>query len=146
MGHKIWFSLAGVVGGFFLILLSLFFLPWQDLTPAENQAGHSESQSAPQDTSLASAEEKLTVEVQGAVVRPGVYQLPINTRVVSLIRSAGGFSRYVDRVWLAQELNQAAPLQDGDKIYIQAIGDIQTKSTQKVAPKKSAVKKKTTNK
>jgi competence protein ComEA len=86
----------------------------------------------------------MTVEIQGAVIHPGVYQVPVDTRVVSLVHEAGGFSREADPVWIRQEFNQAKVLQDGDKIYIKVQGE--AKSTQPTPTKKPAAKKKTTSK
>jgi competence protein ComEA len=56
----------------------------------------------------------LTVHVSGQVNQPGVYQLPIGSRVQDAIRQAGGFSAQAD----PQSVNLAAILVDGTKIII----------------------------
>lgn len=65
-----------------------------------------------------SSEEKIKVEVAGAVVRPGVYDLTSETRVQEALILAGGLSSQADRDWVAKNLNLAAKLTDGAKIYI----------------------------
>lgn len=59
----------------------------------------------------------LVVHVSGAVAEPGVYTLPPGSRVKDAIESAGGASQDAS----IQGLNLAAPLQDGDLIWIPAI-------------------------
>ena len=63
-------------------------------------------------------QQKMTVEVAGAVVRPGVWQLAIGSRVAEAIDKAGGFSQRADRMFAAKGLNLADPLKDGQKIYV----------------------------
>jgi competence protein ComEA len=62
--------------------------------------------------------QQLTVEVAGAVVEPGVWQLAVGARVAEAIDQAGGFSQRADRTFAANGLNLAAPLEDGQKIYV----------------------------
>lgn len=61
---------------------------------------------------------KIRVDINGAVVNPGVYDLDAGSRIGDLLMVAGGFSSSADRVWTAKYLNQAARLVDGGKIYI----------------------------
>jgi competence protein ComEA len=56
----------------------------------------------------------LVVHVAGAVVHPGVYQLPAGSRVQDAIQAAGGLLPEAD----TQALNLAALLQDGEQISI----------------------------
>lgn len=60
----------------------------------------------------------VTVVVQGAVVEPGVYQLPYTSRVSDLIVQAGGLDQDADQDYLEQQLNLAQRLQDEQKFYI----------------------------
>jgi len=58
----------------------------------------------------------LVVQVSGAVVNPGVYELPAGSRVRDAIQAAGGFTSEAYQIGV----NQAALLEDGKSIIIQA--------------------------
>lgn len=57
----------------------------------------------------------LYVQVAGAVIHPGVYELDEGSRVFQAIEAAGGLSDDADD----RTLNQASAVSDGDKIYVQ---------------------------
>ena len=57
--------------------------------------------------------------IVGAVQHPGVYTLPANARVYQLLQSAGGPLPNANLV----ALNLAAKLNDGQEIYVTAIGE-----------------------
>ena len=67
--------------------------------------------------------QKLTIEVAGAVVEPGVWQFEVGSRVAAAINKAGGFSQRADRAFSVQGLNLARVLEDGEKIYIPFDGE-----------------------
>lgn len=58
------------------------------------------------------------VEIAGAVEKPGVYKLPLNSRVDDLLIVAGGLSATADRDWVSKNINRAAKLTDGQKVFI----------------------------
>ncbi len=60
----------------------------------------------------------IMVDVGGAVVKPGVYQLKEGQRVIDAVMAAGGFDERVDLYWVDANLNKARFLVDGEKIYI----------------------------
>jgi competence protein ComEA len=78
----------------------------------------------------------ITIDVQGAVLHPGVYKLSIGSRVVDAIKAAGGVTKVGD----PSDLNQARVIADGEQIYIYAKSGTATNSTQKAKakPKESA--------
>lgn len=75
-------------------------------------------------------EGQIKVDIQGAVLNPGVYDLTFSSRVKDLLTVAGGLSEEADRDWVAQNLNQAAKLKDGEKFFIPQKGETQVKGSQ----------------
>jgi len=63
------------------------------------------------------------VDIQGAVEKPGVYQVPANSHLNDLFIAAGGLSSQADREWVAGNLNLAQSLEDGAKIYVPKKGE-----------------------
>lgn len=62
----------------------------------------------------ASAQTELIIDIGGAVVSPGVYKVTENTRLYEVIELAGGLTSDAD----AESINQAAFVEDGEKIII----------------------------
>ena len=63
---------------------------------------------------------EIFVDIQGAVEKPDIYQLPSESRVNDVLILAGGLSAEADRNWTAMNINLAQKLIDGAKIYIPA--------------------------
>lgn len=72
---------------------------------------------------------KITVDVSGAVANPGVYLLSPNSRVGEAIQVAGGLDSNADNGWISKNLNLAAKLADGAKIYIPQAGEVKSETT-----------------
>ncbi len=66
---------------------------------------------------------EIVVEISGAVEKPGVYKLLASDRVERLLIASGGLSAEADRSWVEKNLNRAAKLIDGQKIYILSVGE-----------------------
>lgn len=66
---------------------------------------------------------KIVVDIEGAVISPGVYELSKDARVKDLIVKSGGLSASADRNWFAKNMNLASKLTDGAKIYIPLVGE-----------------------
>jgi len=73
---------------------------------------------APEPT-LAPTAAPLIVHVSGAVLRPGVYSLPAGARWEAAIAAAGGLTDDAQ----VDVLNLAAPVADGQRVHIPAIGE-----------------------
>jgi competence protein ComEA len=65
----------------------------------------------------------LVVDVEGAVVRPGLVSVPPGGRVGDAIELAGGFAPDVDLAAAAATINLAQEVTDGVKLLVPAIGD-----------------------
>lgn len=61
---------------------------------------------------------KVTIDVGGEVINPGVYELKNGDRINEALVAAGGLSARADRDWVEKNLNKAEKLVDGQKIYI----------------------------
>lgn len=81
----------------------------------------------------------ILVDISGEVLTKGVYEMEDGSRIRDLILKAGGFTENADLNYIEKELNQAAILNDGQKIYIpskiknlenKALEDITTGTTQ----------------
>ena len=68
----------------------------------------------------ASSAATLRVHVAGAVVAPGVHELPAGARVVDAVAAAGGPAADAD----VDATNLAAPLADGLRIYVPRVGEV----------------------
>ena len=68
--------------------------------------------------------QKITVDIAGAVLKPGLYELPVGSRINDLLILAGGLSAQADRDWVAKNLNLAQKLVDGTKIYVPRKGEV----------------------
>jgi competence protein ComEA len=71
----------------------------------------------------AASQAMLVVEVAGAVAHPGVYSLPLGSRVEDAIKAAGGYSPDVDPRQAEAQLNLAAKLTDAETIRVPRRGD-----------------------
>lgn len=74
--------------------------------------------------SLVSNEKLVTVDVSGAVNKPGVYKLSSGSRIEDAISQAGGFTQDAQNEYITKVLNLAQKLVDGSKIYIPKEGEI----------------------
>lgn len=73
---------------------------------------------------------RVIVEISGAVEKPGVYKLLASDRVERLLIEAGGLSIEADREWVEKNLNRAAKIADGQKIYVPSKGELGIKNNE----------------
>lgn len=80
-----------------------------------------EANSAQQNPSEAKT---IFIDIEGAVVKPGLYKLPQDSRIQDSLVAAGGLAALADREYIAKNLNLATKLTDGAKIYIPFVGEV----------------------
>lgn len=73
--------------------------------------------------SIVDAQREISVDVSGAVVKPGVYKLKQGARVEDAIQAAGGFAPESNGEYISKYLNMAQKLSDGGKIYVPVAGE-----------------------
>lgn len=73
----------------------------------------------PESLSVSLSVPDIAVHVAGNVLKPGVYDLPGDARVVDAIRLAGGATAIAD----LNAINLANPLNDGQQVYVPAVGE-----------------------
>lgn len=81
-------------------------------TSSSQKSSERSSQSKTEATDT--AREQVTVDVKGAVTKPGVYTLKARSRVTDAIKAAGGMTEDAD----AKSVNLAASLSDEEVIYV----------------------------
>jgi competence protein ComEA len=72
----------------------------------------------------------LVVHVSGAVVNPGLYQLPPGSRVQDAIQAAGGLLPEADQ----EALNLAALVKDGQRVLVPTHAQAQATTASRLAP------------
>lgn len=70
-----------------------------------------------------SVDNDIYVDVGGAVVSPGVYKMPIKSRLKDALIAAGGYSADADRSYTEKVFNLAEVISDGQKVFVPRISD-----------------------
>lgn len=73
--------------------------------------------------------DKIVVHVDGAVAKPGVYELAGSARVSDAVTAAGNLTKDADTA----KVNLAAKVSDGQKIYVPKIGEQSAGGSQSTA-------------
>ena len=98
-----------------IVLISLFGL-WQinrlslELKPAKSSVQITKARTK--------SEQVIYVDIAGAIEKPGVYALPIDSRLITALQKAQGLTTLADRYLVAKNFNLAKKLTDEEKIYI----------------------------
>lgn len=71
----------------------------------------------------------VSVDIEGKVMKPGVYKLPEGSRIQDALIASGGLDSNADRDYVAKKLNLAQKLTDEAKVYIPAVGEVPTGTT-----------------
>ncbi len=117
---------AVVLGGGVLALLNVRSNP-PEINKVEEPASDQTSE-ATASTVPSSPQQKIKIDIAGAVVNPGVYEIFEDGRIEDALAAAGGLSDEADQDWVSKNLNLAAKLSDGDKLYIPRMGETSSSS------------------
>jgi competence protein ComEA len=100
--------------------------PVESALPRDTAAGEYSGSSSdatsvvvPSAATTTTATQSLVIDAAGAVVRPGLHRLRAGARVADVIQAAGGLAPNAD----GSRLNLAAPVDDGERIYVLKIGE-----------------------
>ncbi|HVA96361.1 MAG TPA: ComEA family DNA-binding protein [Candidatus Acidoferrales bacterium] len=116
------------VAGLIFLGYGLISLSFPQSNSNASQFQPSQEASSPVKSTISPVIKQIIVDVEGAVLKPGVYKLPTDSRVQDALIAAGGLAESADRKRVAQTLNLASSLTDGGKIYIPAVGEQMTTS------------------
>jgi len=127
--YKIPILLGGL--SIFVIAASLIFLvkSTQNTIPIQFSSNIEGVNDTNPSSNSAKLQKMIHVDVEGGVERPGVYSLPLGSRVDDAISIAGGTNSEADVDGLAKQLNRASILVDGGKIYVPKKNEIQGSNT-----------------
>ena len=107
-----------------LVGFGAFFLLRTPTPPIESSLSYATTTVASTQNAIAAPDvstpvELIAVHVAGNVLRPGVYDLPSDARVVDAVRFAGGATAIAD----LNAINLANRLNDGQQVYVPAVGE-----------------------
>lgn len=113
---KKWLPIVTGLGGVILVIAGIFI----------SQNKTSTEQDFIVETPLRqgfAGQEKIKVDIAGAVEKPGVYELPYNSRIADALIPAGGLAATADREAISKTINLAQKITDGSKIYFPSINE-----------------------
>ncbi len=112
--------LLGLLG---VILVGFGFLaPHFSQSPKKEIAINTSSSNQP-------SAKQIMVDVAGGVKNPGLYNVSENSRVSDALAAAGGLSSQADQTWVSKNINLAAKVTDGQKVYVNTLADVSSSSS-----------------
>ncbi len=115
ISHPFFVPVLYILSTFVLILGSTVYLSTQIQNSITSSSALSLSETK---ETTSSSTDTILVDLSGAVINPGVYKLPLGSRVSDLLTAGGGFSSEAASLWIAKKLNLADKLSDTSKLYI----------------------------
>lgn len=109
--------------GLIILIIILVFVYFSKNSQNFSKSSDSNIKEANVSPSPVNSSIKIILDITGAVSKPGVYEMIEGDRIVDLIEKAGGFTDKVDLDFVEKNINKAAKLSDGQKIYIPRVGE-----------------------
>ncbi len=121
-----------IVGGVGVVLIGagIFVNMWKQ---QESESVETSEDVSPQATEFVKGVNNvkiIKVDISGAVIKPGLVEIPADSRVQDVLISAGGIDAKADRNYISRSINLAQPVQDGMKIYIPFEGESVSANTE----------------
>ena len=111
------------LGGFFLLKptsqTSVKETNLQAEVAAVSKDSSSEKEVKKEEKEESTEQDLITVDVKGAVKSPGIYDLPVGSRVHDAVQKAGGLTEQAD----SKSLNLAQKVSDEDLVYVPSKGE-----------------------
>ena len=112
-------GLGLLVGGFFLLKPDSQTPVKETNLQAEVAAVSKDSSTEKEEKDESVEQDLITVDVKGAVKSPGIYDLPVGSRVNDAVQKAGGLTEQAD----SKSLNLAQKVSDEALVYVPAKGE-----------------------
>ncbi|MBP9820420.1 helix-hairpin-helix domain-containing protein [Candidatus Woesebacteria bacterium] len=109
-----------------------------DTTQANQEGQTSLSSSISSSVTNVTAPDELYIDVSGAVVSPGMYAVEKTARAGAAVAAAGGLTKQANQTYILKYFNAAAPISDGQKIYIPFANEDLLDSSQQAAAQANA--------
>ncbi len=135
-------GLGLLVGGFFLLKPAPQTPVKETNLQAEVTAVSKDSLTEKEVKEETIEQDLITVDVKGAVKSPGIYDLPVGSRVHDAVQKAGGLTDEAD----SKSLNLAQKISDEALVYVQTKGEATSQATQSNASNSKENKKVNLNK
>ena len=112
-------GLGLLVGGFFLLKPAPQTPVKETSLQAEVAAVSKDSSTEKEEKAESVEQDLITVDVKGAVKSPGIYDLPVGSRVNDAVQKAGGLTEQAD----SKSLNLAQKVSDEALVYVPTKGE-----------------------
>ena len=141
-------GLGLVLGGFFLLKpvaqtpAKESNLQTEVTTVSKDSASEKEEKSQKSETEEVVEKDLITVDVKGAVKSPGIYDLPVGSRINDAVQKAGGLTDNAD----SKSINLAQKISDEALVYVPTKEEATSQETQSSASNTKENKKVNLNK
>lgn len=115
------YKLPIVLGGLSLLTIVISIILLVKSTQSAAPIQFSDTQNASPSGVLGTS--TIKVDIEGAIIHPGLYSVPEGSRVEDVLAAAGGLAKDVDEIQFAKTINRAMKLVDGGKLYIPSVTD-----------------------
>ena len=132
-------ALGLLVGGFFLLKPDSQTPVKETNLQAEVAAVSKDSSTEKEEKDESVEQDLITVDVKGAVKSPGIYDLPVGSRVNDAVQKAGGLTEQAD----SKSINLAQKVSDEALVYVPTKGEeVANQQTNSGAPSSTSKDKK----